>query len=452
MEKPNILLIVVDSLRSDKFSGTKKSSITPTFDKLIQNGTFFDQTISSAASTILAVSSLLTGIYPFKLGLGGTDYKKYPSDSNNIAKILNENGYTTYATAPEIASDFGLVCDFKNPDTTYDNYFSLFAGLGDEIINKFKNNILQDPWFFYIHLFDLHTPVIVPSSFDDEKFGTSQYERMISAIDDWFSRLFEYIDKDNTIIIITSDHGEIIPVVETKEGIISLESSTTDKTLWKLGNKVPKNLYPLKQKVGSVIRKSREKIKSTNLDQKELSEYEKRLLTTTRMSVGHKLFDDFLRVPLLFTGSGIPKQKLVKNLVRQVDIFPTILEILELPLPEKIDGKSLFSAMNDESVNDSFAFVESPPSVTQSSMKFIGIRNSEYKYIRSLDEQKNIVELYDLVNDPLEEKNISSEKPEIIKNMNKSLNELRNLKIKEHNFNEEEKEKVEKTLKKLGYI
>ena len=85
-------------------------------------------------------------------------------------------------------------------------------------------------------------------------------------------------------------------------------------------------------------------------------------------------------------------------------------------------------------------------------MKFIGIRNSEYKYIRSLDEQKNIVELYDLVNDPLEEKNISSEKPEIIKNMNKSLNELRNLKIKEHNFNEEEKEKVEKTLKKLGYI
>ena len=242
MDKPNILLIVVDSLRSDKFFGAKKSSLTPTIDKLIENGTYFDQTISSAASTILAVSSLLTGIYPFKLGLGGTDYKKYPSDSNNIAKILNENGYTTYVTAPEIASDFGLVCDFKNPDTTYDNYFSLFAGLGDEIINKFKKNILQSPWFFYIHLFDLHTPVIVPSSFDDQKFGKSQYERMVSAIDDWIFRLLENIDKKNTIIIITSDHGEIIPVVETKDGIISLESSTTDKTLWKLGNKVPKNL------------------------------------------------------------------------------------------------------------------------------------------------------------------------------------------------------------------
>jgi len=138
--------------------------------------------------------------------------------------------------------------------------------------------------------------------------------------------------------------------------------------------------------------------------------------------------------------------------VRQIDIFPTILEILNLSIPEKIDGKSLSSFMNDESVNDSFAFIESPPTVTQSSLKFIGIRDSQYKYIRSLDKEKNISELYDLVNDPLEEKNISSERPEIIKNMNKSLNELRNLNIKEHNFNEAEKEKVEKTLKKLGYI
>ena len=138
--------------------------------------------------------------------------------------------------------------------------------------------------------------------------------------------------------------------------------------------------------------------------------------------------------------------------MRQIDIFPTILEILNLSIPEKIDGKSLSSFMNDESVNDSFAFIESPPTVTQSSLKFIGIRDSQYKYIRSLDKEKNISELYDLVNDPLEEKNISSERPEIIKNMNKSLNELRNLNIKEHNFNEAEKEKGEKTLKKLGYI
>tara|TARA_Y100001936_G_scaffold208783_1_gene214464 strand:- start:4723 stop:6081 length:1359 start_codon:yes stop_codon:yes gene_type:complete len=452
VEKPNILLIVVDSLRSDKFFGAKKSSLTPTIDKLIQDGTYFEQTISSAASTILAVSSLLTGIYPFKLGLGGTNYKKYPSESNNIAKILNEHGYTTYATAPEVATDFGLVCDFKNPDTAYDNYYSLFAGLGDEIIKKFRNNILQGPWFFYIHLFDLHTPVIVPSSFDEEKFGISKYERMVSAIDNWLSKLFEYVEKENTIIIITSDHGEYIPVVQTENGIISLESSNTDQKLWKFGNKIPKNLYPLKQKMGSVIRKSRDKIKSAKLDEIKLSEYEKRILSNTRMSIGHKLFDDFLKVPLLFVGPRIPEQKLVKNLTRQIDIFPTILEILELNLPKNIDGKSLKSLMNNQLEDEFIALIESPPSLKNTSPKFVGLRNSKYKYIKSLDDKKSIPELYDLTNDPLEEKNISSEQPDLAKNMEKSLSELRNYDIKGLDFDDGEKERVENTLKKLGYI
>ena len=60
--------------------------------------------------------------------------------------------------------------------------------------------------------------------------------------------------------------------------------------------------------------------------------------------------------------------------------------------------------------------------------------------------------LYDLMNDPLEEKNISSEQPEIAKNMEKSLSELRNFDVKELDFDDAEKERVENTLKKLGYI
>ena len=66
--KPNILFLIVDSLRSDKFYGFSKTSQTPTLDNLLQNGIYFEQTISSAASTILAVGSLLTGLYPFRNG------------------------------------------------------------------------------------------------------------------------------------------------------------------------------------------------------------------------------------------------------------------------------------------------------------------------------------------------------------------------------------------------
>ena len=46
MQKPNIVLIVIDSLRFDKCHGNEKSSFTPNIDMLIKNGTYFQETIS----------------------------------------------------------------------------------------------------------------------------------------------------------------------------------------------------------------------------------------------------------------------------------------------------------------------------------------------------------------------------------------------------------------------
>ncbi len=67
MSKPNILFLVIDSFRADKFFGNKKTSVTPNLDKLIDNGVYFSQMISSAPSSLPAVSSILTGRYPFSI-------------------------------------------------------------------------------------------------------------------------------------------------------------------------------------------------------------------------------------------------------------------------------------------------------------------------------------------------------------------------------------------------
>jgi arylsulfatase A-like enzyme len=452
MAKPNILLIVIDSLRFDKCHGPKKSSFTPTIDSLIKNGIYFEQTISSAASTILAVGSLLTGLYPFRNGLGGTGYQKLNPKITNLAKILNANGYTTYATAPEIANDFGLTCDFQNPDSSYDNYFSLFSGLGDEILTKFKNEHFQSPWFFYIHLFDLHSPVILPSSFNDAKFGISQYERMVSAIDDWLSKLLKFIDQKNTIIILTSDHGEYIPVLNTANGLINLESSSTEKNLWKIGNKIPKNLLPIKKKIALTIRSSRKKLKSSKINSENLSVYEKRVLFDSRMFTGHRMYDDLLRIPLILSGPEIPQNKIITNMVRQVDILPTILSLLSISPPPDIDGQNLLPMMNKKYDEELISYIESPPSVENESMKYIGIRTSKYKFIQNI-KGKKFYELYDLEKDPLEEKNIFDENANQVKIAEKLLDEIRNKKPLQKNieFEKNEKQKIDDVLKKLGY-
>ena len=454
MQKPNILLIVIDSLRSDKCFGAKKSSITPTIDNLIQNGAYFEQAISSAASTILSIGSLLTGLYPFRIGLGGPAYQKFDPKITNLVKILNDNGYTTYATAPEIADDFGLICDFQNPDSSYDNYFSLFSGLGDEILDKFKNKKLKDPWFFYIHLFDLHTPVIVPPHFNDKKYGRSQYERMVSAIDDWLSQILGHIDTKNTTIVLTADHGEYVPVLNTKNGLISLESSDTEKNLWKLGNKIPKNLFPVKRKMGSLLRSSRNKLKSSKINDGNLSVYEKRVLFDSRMSTGHRMFDDLLRIPLILTGPKIPNNVLITNMIRQVDIFPTILNLISIPVPNDIDGKNLLPLIEGQDTEELISYIESPPLVENPSMKYIGIRTSKYKFIQNIHGDKQSYELYNLQNDPLEEKNIITTSSKQIEQLKKSLHTIRNKKSLSQNveYDDNEKRKIENVLKKLGYV
>jgi len=454
VRKPNILLIVIDSLRSDKCFGAKKSSITPTIDNLIQNGAYFEQAISSAASTILSIGSLLTGLYPFRIGLGGPAYQKFDPKITNLVKILNDNGYTTYATAPEIAHDFGLICDFQNPDSSYDNYFSLFSGLGDEILDKIKNKKLKDPWFFYIHVSDLHTPVIVPPRFNDKKYGISQYERMVSAIDDWLSQILGYIDTKNTTIILTADHGEYVPVLDTKNGLISLESSDTEKNLWKLGNKIPKNLFPVKRKMGSLIRSSRNKLKSSKINDGNLSVYEKRVLFDSRMSTGHRMFDDLLRIPLILTGPKIPNNVLITNMIRQVDIFPTILDLISIPVPKDIDGKNLLPLIEGQDTEELISYIESPPLVENPSMKYIGIRTSKYKFIQNIHDDKQSYELYDLQNDPLEEKNIITTSSKQIEQLKKSLRTIRNKKSLSQNveYDDNEKRKIENVLKKLGYV
>jgi len=447
--KPNILFLVIDSLRSDKCYGESKTSVTPNIDFLIQNGIYFNQAVCSVAATIPSISSLFTACYPFRIGMGNDSYQKFGNLIKNYIQILKENNYNVYATAPNVASKFGLLSDFTNEDSTYDNYESMFAGLGNKIVKKLQSNAFQKPWFFYVHIFDLHTPVIVPPEFNNKNFGKSQYERMISAIDHWIGKILQEIDLDNTLIILTADHGEYIPIINKKEGEINLEPSLTEKYFWKLGNKIPKDLRPLKKKFGLILRNSRQKIKSLKINELNLSNYERRVLLDSRMGTGHRLYDDLIRVPLLFCGWNIKHKSTITKQVREIDIFPTIADFIGISQLENIDGMSLMSIIDGIENEELPAYIESPPSIQHSSNKVIGIRTPNYKYLRDT-ESKNI-ELYDLLNDPFEENNITEIRKDIAEKMENILTSVGRHQSHPTNIEQAEREKIEKILKKLGY-
>ena len=135
MLKPNILFILIDSMRSDRCYGKNKTTSTPNIDSLIQKGVFFKQAISSSDYTITGYGSIFTGLFPIDAGISGMTYHKIFSKVPNFITLLEKNGYHTYATMDKWSTKIGFSSFFKDGLYEYDRTkMNLFDGLDKEIL------------------------------------------------------------------------------------------------------------------------------------------------------------------------------------------------------------------------------------------------------------------------------------------------------------------------------
>ena len=190
--KPNILFLVIDSLRQDKCVGENKSSKTPNLDKLINNGVFFRETISPASITIPSLSSIFTGKYPFECTTLDNDLFNLKTNSHTFIHELANFGYTTHAIIPDAFLHTNIPCLFSKYEF-FNSFSTLYdENLGERIVNKIKNLSKEQPWFLYVHLEDLHGNAIFHLS-DNDKInsysGNNQYDKMLSALDFWLGKI-----------------------------------------------------------------------------------------------------------------------------------------------------------------------------------------------------------------------------------------------------------------------
>ena len=439
--KPNIVFLTLDGLRADKFTGETKTAVTPNLDKLLKEGTYFNQSISCADGTILALNAMLSGKFPFRTG---TRAKEVQMDSSNYIHTLKNNGYHIYGVIPDltILSRFSIN-SFKG---TPPNIERLWEGTGQKILNLFETKKMKEPWFCYIHPNDLHNPVIVPEEYNDEKFGNNKYEKVLSSIDKWVGDIVKHIDMDKTIIVITADHGSIIP-----EGDLEYVDFEPE---FKTGLNVGKKLMPHStHKIGAkMVVGLRNKIRDTRLKKANegLTPYQIRSrLPHFRLS----LFDEVIRIPLLFIGKNIPSDKQISQQVSNVDIFPTILDILELSDNLQRDGRSLVPYFMDDNMEEREVYLHTIPYVEKSMDDKVGIRTSKYKYFRYARGFSENVNLYDLNQDPQENNNIASKNPTVVKEMEEILEKLTKNKTIESMDDVDDKrlERIQDELRLLGY-
>jgi len=447
--KPNVLFITIDSLRADKIFDSNKSTVTPNLDKLIKNGVSFTQTISTTDITGPSLGSLFTSLFPFKTGINlFTDNSKIKT----FFEIIKDSGYNVYALYPDTFFFLSITKPLvENDPYVYnkrESWDPLFGGLGNRIVNKLDNN-LSEPWLYYIHLMDLHAPFNMPSEFNSEKYGETKHDRMISAIDSWLGKFLEKINLENTLVVISSDHADYI--LHKTDPLYHPEGNS----ILKKGKKLFPSLEPLVTKFYFAYQNFKEK---KDLNSLKSSHSEREMIALSGRANSH-LFDETIRIPLIFSGYGTP-HKIIDQMVRQVDIFPTIADILKISYDfNLIDGQSLKPQFFKNDAKEIPAYIETGArgiknSKTPKDGKVIGIRTSKYKYWRKRNNPSKDVTLYDLINDPLEEKNIAFENNLVVKQMEALLQNLKkdSIEIKPEQFSKDQEKMVEDELKRLGYI
>jgi len=439
--KPNIIFLVLDSFRADRFYGKEKSSFTPTLDKLRDKGTYFSQNISSADGTILSLNTIFNGLFP---SITGTRQIKLLLENSNYISSLIDEKYSIYTVLPKLTA-FSSLFNINTKGYSYEGgppAESLFDGIGEKIL-EILNSPMDSPWCFYIHLMDLHWPLIVPQEFQDEKFGKDKYDQIVSSIDHYLTKFLHLVNLKDTLIIITSDHGCPIPFDD--------KDNTSFEPDLKLGLKFGKKIMPkFSHKFGaSIFNKTRKTIKNKRLQvaNQNLTEYEKRSRLPPFIQ---SLFDEFVRTPLLFSGYKM-KPLIIKQQTRSIDIFPTVFDLLGFNYSGKIQGKSLLPLIRGDDCEENYCYMHTIPHEKLSDNDQVGIRTSKYKYFRHARNPSLNVHLYDLTQDILENKNIYQENSEKIQEMEEIITKFSNS-LNNEVLNDEEEAKIREELKRLGYL
>lgn len=253
-ERPNILLITLDTTRADHLScyGYERKT-SPHLDRLAEEGQLFQRAVAVSSWTLPTHASLFTGLYPATHGahyaeggdVGLTDavrgneqlYSAFranalPDEASTLAEILKEAGYKTagYGAGPWLKPLFGLHQGFEEYDCDVDSTEGRKADEITALATLFLRRLEGGPFFLFLNYFDPHSPWHPPPElefkfFPEEKvpliakdpkvaaqFDTSQYDGEIFFMDQEIGRLLDTLGRldlfEDTWIIVTSDHGE----------------------------------------------------------------------------------------------------------------------------------------------------------------------------------------------------------------------------------------------------
>jgi arylsulfatase A-like enzyme/Tfp pilus assembly protein PilF len=221
--KHNVILITIDTLRADHVGCYGAQMVkTPTLDALAQDGVVFERAISQVPLTWPSHAVILTGTYPFQNGVQDFTGQPLAPRFRSVAQTFKQAGYSTGAVVSAFVLDrtWGLARGFDFYDDAFSaqTFETKESGLVDRraaesvvhAIAWLKKN-QQHPFFFWLHLYDPHSPYDPPEPYRTE-YRSHLYDGEIAYADHELGNLISWLKQnhmyDSSLIVALSDHGE----------------------------------------------------------------------------------------------------------------------------------------------------------------------------------------------------------------------------------------------------
>ena len=395
----SVVLIAIDTLRADHLESYGYNRRTsPSIDALAQDGVLFKQAISQSAWTLPSFASVFTSKYPWQHGVYDPERKLKPSEQT-LTQVLRQAGYTTAAFTegtwfwPRYGFDRGFGT-YVNKNHKY------LSGLLPDIRDWLRVHG-HERFFLFIHASDTHAPYAAPPAFN-HKFD-DRYEGMVDRLrlDIYFTMAYNHewirfygppTSKGYSLLL-----DEIRQNPRDREHIIS---HYDDLVSWVDSN------------VGTLLKE----LKESGLYDKTIviftSDHGEELGERGRFGHTYTVNEEVARVPLIIRHPGIKeKGRRVSRQVQLIDLAPTILDFMAVPVPAEFVGRSLASLMAGTGKNGEENYAFTSADTPQKRLAVFSIRSNNWKLIA--DDGGSNARLFNLTKDPKELRNVSGLHPEI---------------------------------------
>jgi arylsulfatase A-like enzyme len=225
---PNVVIVLLDAVRADHLPihGYPRDT-APFLTSLAARSVVFDRAYSSSGWTSPATASLFTSLHPFQHGVVWSirrtredrfRFSRVPDEVETIAEALKKAGYATFAVSdnPSASARGGFEAGFDR----FESASEKSATAVNRRVKQWRADLAGGrPYFLYLHYMDAHEPYLPQGRAFDEfmKDGrpnprrdfVAAYDSEIRLLDSKVQGLFEALGwKEDTILIVTSDHGE----------------------------------------------------------------------------------------------------------------------------------------------------------------------------------------------------------------------------------------------------